>query len=122
MFEFSKERMAEVMKFVLGLAALVAVLMIVTHFGGEDYNPEFDKERQELTITFHGYDTVQELNKALRDEYGTVRDRDGMAAWYDGENECDVYYVRPKKVDDVLTKYLGHEIAHCIYGRYHTVK
>lgn len=36
-----------------------------------------------------------------------------------GEYACELYLIKPEYVDDEKTTATGHELEHCIFGRYH---
>jgi hypothetical protein len=37
----------------------------------------------------------------------------------DGWVRCVIHTWKPKRVDDAPMETLGHEVAHCLFGRYH---
>jgi hypothetical protein len=43
----------------------------------------------------------------------------GCARILHDENVCEVYVSRPETVNDAKTGVLGHEVLHCITGKYH---
>lgn len=45
----------------------------------------------------------------------------GCALYYHDSNRCEVYAPRPEYLDDEHTRILGHEVLHCVAGRYHPV-
>jgi hypothetical protein len=43
----------------------------------------------------------------------------GCTRFFLDRNHCEVYAPRPEFVDDAATTVLGHEVLHCIAGKYH---
>lgn len=43
----------------------------------------------------------------------------GCTRFYPDSNRCVVYTMRPRSLDDAATTNLGHEVLHCLAGRYH---
>lgn len=43
----------------------------------------------------------------------------GCARIIHDENVCEVYVARPEQIDDAKVTVLGHEVLHCILGKYH---
>jgi len=89
-----------------------------------------DRESKEIVITVNFVNTQGELRKLYSELTNTsnnaVPDQYGFAQWNeiaDGSEplsyNCQIYALRPTRVDDNQILTLGHELAHCIYGTYH---
>lgn len=111
------------------IGAYAVILLLLTALalsscdqtGKSNINPEWDRNNQELSITIKLYDTQKEMNTALSERLGTPIDPNtlGKAIMSPNDNVCEVFSVRPKRIDDQKTMTLGHEVLHCVYGRYH---
>lgn len=79
-----------------------------------DIQKEFDFESQPITITTYLYRTEQELrvHYPFPDRPGKLK---GFATLYPVDMECEIHVL----VDHELETTLGHELLHCLYGRWH---
>lgn len=71
--------------------------------------------RQEITIHFVS-------NVALQRKCETLNNCDPPVHGFSGPDQygkCHIYVRRPSNIDDEATLTLGHEILHCIDGKYH---
>lgn len=77
--------------------------------------------------TFFFFDTYEEMivswNDDNPDDYEDPLDKNRLQGWSNCEcypernfSHCDVYIVRPSKVDDEHTLTVGHEVLHGVYG------
>lgn len=76
----------------------------------------FDREGEELIITFDFVKTERQMERAA---VNYEKGMQGEAAWAVTDNRCHIVGYEPKYVDDEATLTLGHEVAHCIWGLYH---
>ena len=104
---------------------LVAVLlmMFLAYCGqqGEDIKPAPDTSVEDVwqnsvRITFLSQADLDRKCRELQcNPHGTARGFAGR----DQQGRCLVYQLKPSRVDDDATLTLGHEILHCVYGKYH---
>lgn len=52
-------------------------------------------------------------------EAPTGRQDVGCTRFFHDRNHCEIHAPTPEFVDDEPTRVLGHELLHCIHGRYH---
>lgn len=97
------------------------VLLVGCEPRKSNIEPEWNRENVEIQTTPFVFDNKRDMHKAL-----SVRlDRDidpnleGMAIMSPDDTFCELFIVRPNRIDDQHTLTLGHEFLHCIYGRYH---
>lgn len=78
--------------------------------------PEFTRTDMRLEVVLH--DSLHSLRSAL--PAGNIEpDREAMA-WgrvYPAEARCEVHIMNPAR--SYQPEWIGHEIAHCIHGRWH---
>lgn len=96
-----------------GVVLLIVGLIFAGCDGGEKVQPERDLSGEKVEVTVVTYDgPTGELEGRPKGEQGFFRaDLDGD--W------CEVHVRRIDGVDDDVTMTWGHELMHCIYGRYH---
>lgn len=68
-------------------------------------------------VTVH-FLTDDELQK-LCEKYENCEPPVHGFAGFDTRGTCHVFTMAPKYVDDQKVTTLGHEVLHCIYGKYH---
>lgn len=102
---------------------IIALLMV----GGCDYeskgadgyafeNPEFTQAN--LQIEFKLHDDIRSLRRELpAGNLSADREAMGWARVNPREKRCEVHIMDPAA--DYQPEWIGHEIAHCIYGRWH---
>lgn len=111
-------------KLATAVGAVLILIFVIYVIGGNKPRmlDDMNLEREEITIVFFGFDTVRQMQAAVAERF----DFDppitllGMAGWgLEPPYYCEVYYVRPKHVDDYNMLTIGHEVSHCIYGTFH---
>ena len=110
----------------LGVLFITIALLIGCGDKKEDLVKEF--EQHKVTTTYKFYDNSKEVTKAYRewmgkdlhtDPFGNAK-RDGFATWDQYNKTCVVHTMRVRHVEDKeRLELLGHEVLHCMYGRYH---
>lgn len=120
-------------KILTGLTALVLIVTIGSC--GGDSKPmmqDFDRANAPITITVHIYENKRQVTAAYvaflgdeieKDKFKDAM-RDGWATWSpagaNGVPMCQIHVTKPNDVSDrTELKTWGHELAHCVYGRYH---
>lgn len=96
----------------------------------ETLKEEFTRTEFKVTIVLHKDEAA--VTKAYKDWMGRDNLRRlnlegakytmlGFAVWTlpPQEPACTINVVRPKGVNDKRTTTWGHELQHCVYGRYH---
>lgn len=78
--------------------------------------PEF--ERGEITVRFVEHDSLAELRKAYPGRLPADRDLMVWSALDPKGGPCVVHIVNPRT--SYAPEWLGHEIAHCAWGRWHS--
>jgi len=104
------------------LAAVVLFGIILLLFISTNYStsitPEFDRSNNPMKITVYTYKNRDQLNKAHPGK--KELNRRGWALWYEKDSsECEIHILQGKGLDDDITLSWGHELQHCIYGRFH---
>lgn len=95
--------------------------------------PEFDRSGQIMEIKVVFYDNIRDLREAREKEFG--RPNEGFATrrgagrsvwrgsawsgWNNRDNYCEIHVLRPETGADDKVQDLGHELLHCVHGRYH---
>jgi hypothetical protein len=119
-------------KFILGLFLGVGLMSIsacdnIQSTGADNYRfttPEYEITEQQMVFIVHP--TMKDLRDALRKRYieegSPVNEMSlkTVAAWstiYPDKNVCEVHFLNP--ADKYAPEFLGHEVTHCIYGRFH---
>jgi len=84
---------------------------------------EFDAAeyaRDEVTVRIETHRTLAELRGAARQAGGQVEGGRELMAWATlapDRASCTIHVVDPARA--YAPEWLGHELAHCIYGRWH---
>lgn len=92
---------------------------------GEPLVKEHDRTNLPILVTVKVYPNHAEVTKAkiAHERERGVRHTGrvmGWAAWNaTGTNQCHVHVVEPKTYNDSELETWGHELAHCVYGRWH---
>lgn len=87
----------------------------------EEYPTQVIKKdffRTDIRIKVNVYSDLESLHEGIK-RYPHVdvnSVRLGLAVW-DDTNLCEVHVVEPKSSDDIDT--WGHELMHCVYGKWH---
>jgi hypothetical protein len=102
---------------------ILFVIMIIGLLVGCSKPPmkqDLNRENETLEIHFFTFSNELEMIEDLRNKgYEVPNELLGFSVWSPQDNKCEVYHVTPKYTDDIRTKTLGHEVAHCIYGSFH---
>ena len=82
----------------------------------------FDRSHSTILIEVVVHKDLFEVNNALDDF--AKEDRPLVYGWSTWNIEgrpyvCQIHTTKPRWVDDQVTTTMGHELAHCVYGRYH---
>lgn len=81
-------------------------------------NKEFERTKVEIVV--HTYDNTDEVTDAYNlyvgDKYADDLEREGWATWGREEHTCEIHVVKYAASQE---KTWGHELAHCLYGRFH---
>jgi hypothetical protein len=72
--------------------------------------------RSEQTLAVVAHPNLEELRKAA-DKAGAKGEGKIMAWGAIGKDRCTIHIVDPVK--GYAPEYIGHEVTHCIYGRWH---
>lgn len=112
---------------------IVAILMLTVLFGctqtqgryqyGSDNHRFIYKENENLNpeINFILLKTQEEYDAARKKNLGSRWDEiSAFTLWIPETGKCTVYVKDPDWVWE--PELLGHEVAHCIWGRYHNGK
>lgn len=114
-----------VMLYISSIFIAVMTLLFVVSCDQKDdptiIKPEWDRNHKELTITIHMFDTRSDMRSALEGRIDEPIDPAtyGKAIMSPDDTVCEVYVTKPVKIDDDHTLTLGHEVLHCVLGRYH---
>lgn len=103
------------------ITTLTAISLFSCKPAPTNFKPEWDSNFVELQITPKFFDSEKEMRDALRQRLQREINPDlvGMAIMSPDDTICEVYAVKPKRIDDSRTMTIGHEFLHCVYGRYH---
>lgn len=108
---------------ILGLVGLIGFFLFVVSSLPSTFPPldkEFDFEGEQLTITVNitNRQTIQKLFiEATGDTEAEVL---AFANIFPEDNECIIYTLPVRHQKDYGRKQLlGHEVLHCLYGRWH---
>jgi hypothetical protein len=103
---------------------LVTIFLLACQPKESNINPEWDRQGQEIVTVSKFYDNKHQLHSALEKRLG--RDIDpglvGLAIMSPNDNFCEIFSLKPNRIDDDATLTYGHEALHCVYGRYHPEK
>lgn len=108
------------------VTGLLLSLFILLYYLGSTNPPqlvkEVDNEAQSMTVTVYFHDTSRTLTDKFHDlgyELDTANMK-GFATLLLDTNVCEVHVLRIRHQNDYDRKRtLGHEMLHCIYGRWH---
>lgn len=103
------------------LTALILILVLTACTDNRKITPEWDYTDHPITLTIHTFDTLTEMQYAVMERTGKEQPStlQGFAIMSPDDTVCEVFVVKSKRIDDEHTKTLGHEVLHCLYGRYH---
>lgn len=119
------------------LISLLGVLALTACEQKPNIDKPINREDQAITTTVHLYNSKDQVEKKYREIYNIdysnqAVDLLGFAIWNEFRDaqgnpiepkdrplHCDIYAVRPTRIDDEATRTLGHELMHCIYGKFH---
>ena len=115
-------------------ASLIGITLIIAgcgDSGNERIEGSINRLEREIVVTVTTVKNEQELKKLYKQLTGNSNppDQYGFAQWNeladasngDVENpNCQIYIIEPKRKDDNNILTLGHEMAHCIWGSYHS--
>lgn len=111
------------MKTPLAILGLLGLFLLVIYYLPSSYSPldkEFDFEGEQLTIVVNitNRQTIQE--KFIEATGDTEAEVLAFANLYPEDKECVIYTLPVRHQKDYGRKQLlGHELLHCIYGRWH---
>ncbi len=106
----------------IGLFSLLFIMSCDNIGGG--LPEDFDRSGQELRITVIFYPTQKAISDVYREKFGRNKtDRSGFSTWT-GPNgkqpyRCTIHAQKPIKNGDDKMKTIGHEMFHCLVGRFH---
>jgi hypothetical protein len=107
-------------------AVAIALLARLAH--GEDVKATVDVSEMKVEVTW--VQSNAEIEDA-RKRYGAEIEQQGhrrvpqqpegfaVLVRRNGELVCRLWSLKPRSVDDARTTALGHELLHCLLGRYH---
>lgn len=109
------------------IPAIIALIFVMAAFllmscsrKDEAIVPEWDYTGQQIQLTVHVFATIREKHRAIEARgYAVDPSLAGFAIMSPSDTVCEIFIVRPKNIDDENTLTLGHEVLHCLYGRYH---
>ena len=107
-------------------AVIVAIVTLLFTFSRPtvDLIKEYDFAGTEMTVTvtFANQREIQQKFKEYHEGLDLPNDirRDGFAILYPEDKECVVYTLPVRhQGDESRIELLGHEVLHCLYGRWH---
>lgn len=106
-------------KILITAAALILLIIVIFLATGTGLKikPEFDRSGTTMTITIYTYSNKNDMNKVHPE--GELP-RQSWALWYENDpSECEIHVLEGERIDDDRTMTWGHELQHCIYGRFH---
>lgn len=123
------------MKYIIAFLALF--LLTSCDQNESNIDQKINRESLPIKTTVHFYNNVEEVRKKYRELNNLDKDQEvlteGFAIWPEWKDQsgnsvipegkelrCDIYTVRPSKIDDEAVLTLGHEMLHCVYGKYHS--
>ena len=110
---------------------IVLFITIALLFGCGDKKEEqilTEFNNPKVTVDYKFYNNEREVTRAYRKWMGTELHRDpfgddareGFAHWDINAKTCTVHTLKIRHVEDEeRLAILGHEVLHCVYGRYH---
>lgn len=109
--------------------AWAAVILVVVGTAVTGCTPApalpLDKSGDELRITVTYHDTLDSLQQtyALASQvHGSDNyyDANGFSLWSEDGDWCDIHALRVRTgIDTSRMNVLGHELTHCLHGRFH---
>lgn len=106
----------------VGAATIIILLLLVSYSGTKPPVIEtFDRTGEVIYLTVNLYDNQSDMVRDINEFLGYEVDPDhlGISIYSPDDNQCMVFSLKPRYVDDERTLTLGHEILHCIYGEVH---
>lgn len=102
------------------LASLIA-LSLNAFAEPEPFKPT--RHEDQFTMRINEYNTVKRLREACADLGAQTNYNEGGCAVFDNVTKsCTIYVLKLKNSEDRDEMGLwGHELAHCKYGKYHSV-
>jgi hypothetical protein len=99
--------------------ALAAVVLACTT--GERVKPTRTNTSFTVSVHFGTADEVRERCIAFGtwEHAPTGRQEVGCTRFFPDRNHCEIHAPTSEFVDDEATRVLGHELLHCVHGRYH---
>jgi hypothetical protein len=104
-----------------GVILLLSAILFLGCDQRKPIQPEWDRTGKELRITINTYQSLSAMQQVVGDRVGSEQPQglQGFAIMSPDDNVCEVFIVQPDRIDDKHTLTLGHEVLHCLYGRYH---
>jgi hypothetical protein len=105
-----------------------ALAVLAAPARGEDVRPSVDFGEMKLEVTWvRSNAQIEQARKRYGAEIADQGHRrvpqkpEGFAVLVgrDGELVCRLWVLKPENVDDERTTALGHELLHCLVGKYH---
>lgn len=96
--------------------------LLVACSGGSSDGYQFEHaetNHSEVLVSFVDYDTVPDFQRAAKD-HGAIqegRDTQAFSVLNRKTGACQIHMVNPTK--RYKPEWLGHEVYHCRYGRFH---
>lgn len=108
----------------VGIAALVLIgllFLLSINIQRPPIIETFDRTGEVIYLTVNLYDNQRDMVRDISKFLGYDVDPDhlGISIYSPDDNQCMVFSLKPRYVDDERTLTLGHEILHCIYGEVH---
>ena len=120
--------------FVIALLSLIAFYACDNNTSRK-IDEKFDRSGQLIKIKVHYFSNETDLKKEYQRlnqvPLSRVPDQYGFAQWPEWKDEegnkvekpelfrCDIYIMRPERIDDNNVLTLGHEMVDCLHGSYH---
>lgn len=114
------------------IVGIIATLVLGSCSPESNIKPTIDRTEKPIVVTVTFYDDRNEINRIYREILGLPDSAQtphqwGFAVWKErldglellGPLTCNIHSTRPKMIDDEAIKTLGHELLHCLYGKYH---
>jgi hypothetical protein len=105
------------------LITLAALFMASCEPSDSGLREEFDRSGEELHITVIFHPSQQAVDSAYREQFGRSNiDRLGFAVFANPGNRpywCTIHAQKPTRDGDEKMATLGHELTHCLVGRFH---
>ena len=86
--------------------------------GKDDYTFEVKEySKDTVTITVKVFASTAELQKFAKDNNINAENLAAFGKLYPSENKCTIFVVDP--INTYEPEFIGHEVAHCFWGRWH---